>query len=233
MEESVAQSVISWYENLEAKAVEFKRYVPLAESNLQTWSPLLAEVIVEAGNIVDSLFRFGADEIQERGREKERNRLNINDFRVLYNERYRLDTRKVILLSEPPEYRVPFARWADNHTPAWWSTYTSLKHDRLQSFQSASWIAAIDSLAAALLSLAFQPALIVAMMRKDWLDYRMNPESLIEHAKAGWKNCAALSLHTSLFALILGGPELPDIISNFRPSHYGASSRLINHFGRL
>ncbi len=67
MEESVAQSVISWYENLEAKAVEFKRYVPLAESNLQTWSPLLAEVIVEAGNIVDSLFRFGADEIQERG----------------------------------------------------------------------------------------------------------------------------------------------------------------------
>lgn len=109
MEEEIAQNVISWYSNVESKGLEFRRYVPPVGDNLQVWSPILAEVIVEAGTIVDSVFR-SAYRLSAPCDEEERRKLNINDFCRLHRDKYGLHSRKAILISAPPEYRMPFCQ---------------------------------------------------------------------------------------------------------------------------
>ena len=232
MEEEIAQSVISWYSNVESKAVEFTRYVPLVGENLQTWSPFLAEIIVEAGSIVDSVLRNSFSPREPCDEEKRKN-LKINDFCRLYRDKYDLHSRKVILISAPPEYRAPFDKWEEHNPPEWWKHYTALKHNRIQAFRHATWTTTIDALAGALLCIATRPVYFPSMMRRDWIDFRnITPERLIELAHEGWKQNLPVSVHTNLFALILGGMPLPEDIKDLEPHRYGASPRLMNYLGK-
>ncbi|MCW5799988.1 MAG: hypothetical protein KIT40_15940 [Nitrospira sp.] len=225
--------VISWYEEIEARAIEFRRYVPPSGQNDKTWSPYLASIIVEASSIVDSVFRRLFNPKQRvHGKKKRRTALTINDFCALYKSKYDLEKRRPILLTSPPQYRAPFNNWTEHQVPEWWAVHTKLKHDRIKHMRMATWGSAINALAAALIAVAFLPKSTAAMMNRDWLDFDADPQQIEKMSHGGWKEGRGVSVHTKLFALILSGTDLPEEICDLQPHRYGRSPRLVNALAR-
>jgi hypothetical protein len=58
MDEATTSNIIRWYEGLEEEIVDFLRCVPPQDQNMNTWSPRLATVIVEACGYCLSLENF-------------------------------------------------------------------------------------------------------------------------------------------------------------------------------
>src|SRR5438445_9234092 len=57
VDEYQASSIISWYEELEERLIEFLKFLPFTSNNLNVFSPRLAGVVTETCHILDSLFR--------------------------------------------------------------------------------------------------------------------------------------------------------------------------------
>ena len=234
MNESQADNVLGQYEHLERQLVQFKRFVPPLGQNQKTWSPRLATVVVESCILLDSIFRHAScGPIRMAGRRINRQNLKLPHYCRLYSPKYNLANRKVILLSSPPEYRTPFVGWAEHSAPAWWDVHNDLKHDRIPHLRRATWEMAIDALAGLLLVITFMPDFTMPLMRRNWIDFRVNPEIFLRWAKEGYPSHTASWLHTSFFAIPLGGDPLPGRIEDLRPANYGATSWLITFFGRI
>jgi hypothetical protein len=176
MDEATALNIIRWYEGLEEEVVDFLRYVPPQNQNMNVWSPRLATVIVEACGLIGSLFRYiSPAEVTIHGKKKKRDKLKILDYAELYSAKLQLPARKIILLISPSSYRNPFSIWSkqvskSSTTPSWWTTNNDLKHQRIDNFCKATMNTAIDALAGALLIISKVPELLPAVLRHGWLD---------------------------------------------------------------
>ncbi len=233
MDDSKADILVRWYENLEEQISDFMRYVPPQGQNKKTWSPRLATVIVESCGLIDSLLRdISPSRVTIKGETLKRKQLELPHFCTLYNTKYGLATRSLIVLSSPPEYRTPFAGWTAAKAPDWWTTHNKLKHERLKHAREATWGRAIDALAGALVTIAVLPELTQALMRRHWLEVNMNPELILDYARDGFRQNDPIPLITSFFALILCNRPLPANIGDFSPAAHGGSARLIAFFGR-
>ena len=237
MDEATASNIIRWYEGLEEEVVEFLRYVPPQNQNMNVWSPRLATVIVEACGLIDSLFRYiSPAKVTIHGKKKKRDKLNILDYAELHSSNLQLPAQKIILLISPPSYRNPFGIWSKQgsrsfKTPSWWTINNDLKHQRIDNFCKATMDMAIDALAGALLIISKVPELLPATLRHGWLDLGgLNPEHLLETLQKGREG---RTLETSLFALWLGYWELPKDIKDFSPLRYHGSKRLLSFFGKF
>jgi len=237
MDEATALNIIRWYEGLEQEVVDFLRYVPPQNQNMNVWSPRLATVIVEACGLIDSLFRYiSPAKVTIYGKKKKCDELTILDYAELYSTKLKLPARKIILLISPPSYRSPFGIWSKQGsriftTPTWWTTNNDLKHKRIDNFYKATINTAFDALAGSLLVISKVPELLPAVLRHGWLDLGgCNPEYLLEILKKGEEGRI---LETSLFALWLGNWELPVDIKDFSPIRYHGSKRLLSFFGKF
>jgi len=243
MDDVEAYNCLMWFDSTERRLVKFCHDVPPQNQNLKTWSPLLAEIIVEASSIVDSLFCHiagSADAATPTGSKK--NNLGLPDYFELYNGDLELSKRKLILLTTPPEFRSPFNCWTPENAPLWWATHNKLKHDRLKHMPAAHLSSAIEATGGAfMLFCAFaeeHASLLRALMRHESLSsYNVNPEILLKQAegktlRSYLKSWPIWSL-SRFFAVMLGGEELPSKIEDFRPAPYNGGPKLMEFFGRI
>jgi hypothetical protein len=243
MDDVEAYNCLMWFDSMERKLVKFCRIVPPQNQNENTWSPLLAEIIVEASSIVDSLFCHIAGSVTTASNTgTTKNNLDLSDYYDLYNDANRLSQRKLILLTTPPEFLSPFDCWTRAQAPAWWTTHNKLKHDRLKNMPDAHLSSAIKAAGGALmLFCAFaeeHASLLQALMRHESLSsYNQNPEILLKHAKdktlRRYLHSRPIWSLSKLFAVMLGEDELPHRIEDFRPAPLNGGSKLTEFFGRI
>src|SRR5262245_24008129 len=111
MNEKTAENIIHWYASLEKQVLDFLTVVPPQGQNLKTWSPSLADVMVGACNLIESVL-FAITPAQVRVSRKERRRkevrtragiryvakrkdLSLEDYAEVYSASLRLPERKV------------------------------------------------------------------------------------------------------------------------------------------
>jgi len=241
MNDIKAESVVQWYEYLEKQLSDYFKYVPPFAKNMKTCSPLLATVIVEACEIIDSLLRYVSPPVVTiKGKQKEREELELPDFFELYSNKLQLPERTAILLITPPEYRTPFKIWSkisssNFESPNWWKAHNKLKHQRLDYFlRKATLNTAIDALAGAIVIISSLPELVHILIRRNWFKLNLNPEIILDAVnKNNLTSLFPFTVETSLFAVIFNKNPLPPNINDFRPVLYRGSSRLIKFFSKL
>lgn len=133
MDEFTAGQLLDWYERIEKGILLFGEQVPLASDNERFEAPLLASYLIDAGGLVDSIFRDMTEETVTVSRGNiRRGDCNIIDFSEVHAMKlYLVNTRSIMFVS-PPRTRSPFASWKNGDTALdWWKAYNALKHDRL------------------------------------------------------------------------------------------------------
>ncbi len=230
--------VVIRYESLEAQLVEFLKHVPPQGSNMNAWSPTVATIIKEACSLLETILKWSSPtKAKVRGRVKKRKDLSIEDLAILNSELLGLAKRKVIWLTSPPEYRTPYDCWVNLsqskrvRAPAWWTTHNRLKHDEISFMEEATVNMGIDALAGLILAAGSSPEMTRALMQRDLLHWRnVPPHQVVTWALGGFPQGFPIILKTTLFAILLGGPPLPDDINEFRPAAHTNSPLLVHHF---
>jgi hypothetical protein len=188
-----AGEMLRWYEGLETQVMDFICLVPPHDThNLNSWSSQMATVLVEACCLIESIFhQFKNEAATVQGKPQPRARLTLGAYAELDSSRLCLPERTVILLTDTPTYRTPFALWTDpmggacfdkhKHVPEWWDLYNRSKHRRITAFPEFTLTRAIDALARALVVISTIPAFAPALLRHEWLPLGgWNPEMLLE-----------------------------------------------------
>jgi len=235
MDDFTADVLISWFKDLENQLQEFISSVPIHEQNMNTWSPRLATLTIDACGLIDSLWRYNtSNRIDYYNNVVLKDDFKLEHYGFLYWES--LNQQKVILLQSPPQYIKPFEVWSNENnarsqSPIWWSTHNKFKHNRLEHIEKATLNIAINALAGLLAVIAIYPVqLVPALLRSELLEsYGYNPEFILGEILKG----DPFTIVTSLFALVLGEKNLPEDIREFRPAFYKGGNRLIKFFGRI
>ena len=120
--------VLEWFTELEQQLHRFLRTVNYNDQNRDSVFPILANIIVDAGSILDTVFReeYSADTPQKSA-------LTIKQFLPHYESRLSLSKGRVLIYQFPPQYLEPFAAWSTNcqHNLTWWNAHNELKHNRI------------------------------------------------------------------------------------------------------
>jgi hypothetical protein len=238
MDDFDKDQVLQWYTQLEEELLGVLKYIPPAKQNLAAFSPRLASVIIESCGLLDSILRqVSPDPAVLDGRSKPKKDLDIVDYAKLYAAKLRIPVAKSIVMITPPRYLSPFNSWIDllsggNYRPTtWWRTHTELKHDRIANLERAQLEVAIESLCGLHLMIATLPEFARAVLGRGWvLGKKMSPEYTIEILEGSGSE--SLLVESKLFAVARGPEKLPDQISDFHPSLFNASERVIDFFGR-
>ncbi|HEY7491333.1 MAG TPA: hypothetical protein VIH59_09530 [Candidatus Tectomicrobia bacterium] len=232
MDATTAANVIRWYRSLEEQLQNVLNVVPPLEPNLrQAWSPMLATVIVEACNLVESiLYDITPDHVQapwRKGRKpwRSRNCLTLKDYACLYCQQLHLTECKVVFFHEPLSWQRPFEQWSGQQAPFpapdWWAVHNKSKHRRLSHFAEFTLEKAIAALAGAMVVITSAPTVPVArelfwaMIQHEWINPANDfPASTIEEFYGGQgASDQYLCVETSLFAVLFGRPSLPEDIN--------------------
>jgi hypothetical protein len=231
MDAQTATTVLRWYEELEEQLGTFMKRIPPHGKNLQVWSPALATILVEACNLIESVFyHITPDPVIVNKSKKKRDKLYLRDYATLYSNHLRLPERKVVIFQEPLDWCTPFAQWSDATTfpsPAWWNVHNKSKHSRLDHFEDFTLKRARDALAGALVVIATAPLvdsakdLVAVMIKQGWIhiDIHGGEKEMLDHFYNNHNiKGACLIPETSLFAAILSVTPLPQELGGLK--HY-------------
>jgi hypothetical protein len=239
MDERTADITIRWYEDLEAQLIDVLRFIPPQEGNLTTWSPKLATIMVEACNLLESVFYHitpytvdatGKAKVDIDGKRKDRDGMKLRDYAALYASPLQLSERQVAVFQAPFHWRSPFSGWVGSAsvppfpTPNWWEIHNRSKHRRLDHYPEFTLERALDALAGAMATLVSAPRLpaatplIHAMVRHRWFNV---PSALVDFLEdfyfKGFGEQYWYCPETSLFAVPMGHEPFPkdprDILS--------------------
>ena len=75
MDSKNADLIIEFYKDVEKRLLKFTKYIPYNDENKSVMLPLLSSIIVEAGSLIDIIFR---EKFANNNKQKEN--LNINDY---------------------------------------------------------------------------------------------------------------------------------------------------------
>lgn len=75
-------------------------------------------------------------------------RLNMGDFRDLFEEYYNQLSKHAVYLLITKEKIIPFKEWGSGKSLSWWDAYTDLKHNRFKNRKSATVKNVLNGLAA-------------------------------------------------------------------------------------
>jgi len=253
MDEKMAENALRWYESLETLVLDFMKVVPPHDQNLSVWSPRLADVLVEACNLIESVLFEITDAcvpVYRKGRERKprpgdteprycakRTALSLFDYADLYSPSLRLPTRKVFPFEGPFCWRDPFTAWVgwtpgkSSDSPRWWAMHNKSKHSRLAQLPSFTLDNTLDALAGALVILATVKALRPALARRGWLGSPYGAQEdllqVVEQYDCESRKLEGWSfVETPLFSVPLGTQALPDAISDFHRPLYELSPRI-------
>lgn len=222
MDEATAANVIRWYESLEERVVDYMKGTPPQGQNLRAWSPILATVLVEACNLLESvLYHITPEPPPSSLGLRSRSRLILEHYAKLYSKRFGLPGRKVAFFQEPFGWRIPFKRWARRKmvpkkglvfpAPEWWNVHNASKHRRLDHFNEFTLEKTIDALAGALVIITTAPyepsgeELALAMVKNGWTPTQTD---ILNFYKGRW-GLYFFCPETRLFSVPLGEASLP------------------------
>jgi hypothetical protein len=108
MDDYLTSSIVHWYEELEDRLLEFLKFFPLIDQNLDVASPRLADLITETCNILDSLFR----ECLSAAMASSASKIDVVLYAKYYTPLLGLHETKSFVFVSPPIYITPFEGWS-------------------------------------------------------------------------------------------------------------------------
>jgi hypothetical protein len=224
MDETAADNALRWYEDLEAQLIEVLRFIPPQGGNLTNWSPKTATITVEACNLLESvLYHITPPSVPIKGKPKDRKHLLLTDYGELYAAQLRLAERKAAVFQAPFRWLTPYSSWAglpagtSLQNPEWWAVHNRSKHRRLDHYSEFTISRAFEALAGAMITIVTMPTcsaarpLIDAMIRHKWIDTPGEVADCLPDFYMGkYPPRDWICPETSLFAVLLGNPEVPE-----------------------
>lgn len=161
-DERKSRTNLSWnmYLDLEKEIIDFLNYVPLAESQLEVFSPKLANIILQAGPEVLNAFNLSIGNLEARAKmdkmfvssnpsydldaiwreeaelRKNHKSLTFNKYYAFLekNGYYKLSRAEVQFRENASFVFNPF----NEEIPNWWKIYNGLKHDKYDNLSRAT-----------------------------------------------------------------------------------------------
>lgn len=225
-----AEQVIIWYRNLEAQLENFLMTVPYSSGNHDVYLPLLAPLMVEAGSLIDTVFRKELPAQRTSCR-----KLDIGDFASYFEEHYRLSGVKSLLFQHPPRYLTPFDRWTSARTGnyverKWWTNYNRLKHNRIEKYSLATLEETVSIVCALQQVISVLPTFTRALWRHDLLHARSYVHYAGQNIEESTIRGAGM-VETPLFATPIGHERFPANIEDVEAFFFGGK-KLARFLGR-
>ncbi len=232
MKNDDAELVLDWFGDLEHRLVIFLKTVNYNNQNRNSVFPILANLIVDAGSIIDTIFR---EELALHS--SKRSALTIKHYREYFEPRLKLSAGRVFLYQYPPQFIEPFASWASGnaHSLGWWTDYNELKHNRIAEYHRATLKNAVTTLAALFQVIAAINTFFETLLRRDMVDTNglgiSGPKlGLIEWVDDG-KSLDTILIESNLFAYPRGRNRFPIELDKLKPAQFGRR-RLVRFMGR-
>jgi hypothetical protein len=162
------RTVIVSFKLIEAMLGEVLEVVPYCQDHKNVWSPRLATILLEAGNLLDSLWKWETCTGKSGPGKKNP---NIKDHFKRFGAK--LAKRWVVFWGEEGERIQPFAAW--DGTPVyqdlpWWKDHNAVKHERLTDKKLATLGNAVQALAGLFVAIFNCPSCWDAIWQEDWID---------------------------------------------------------------
>jgi len=218
MRDVQAGSILEWFVELEQRLIGVLGYVPFSEKTKDVSIPRISSIILEAGSLVDTIFR------ETIVTEKTPDRLSMRDFAPYFEEKYHLSALRSIAFIWPPAYIVPFEPWSnaeadDRAALTWWKTYTDMKHSRVRALDESTIGKGIESMAALHQVMSQTPHFWRPLLRREMLTsaslHVVNFVRNLEQDKA-WDH--SVTVESALFCTTLGATRFPERIGDLRGS---------------
>jgi hypothetical protein len=247
VDEFQTSSIISWYEELEERLIEFLKFFPFIPPNKNVSSPRLAGVVTETCHILDSLFREVSNPKETiKGKSKKKEKLNVEDYAELYAKRFNLPATKSLMFVSPPRYVTPFKGWEPLTTGGgyiplpWWSAYNDLKHSRIENIKHATLENAVNSLCGLHQVIAKLPELAPATVQSGWFPIHGVSRSGVLYTKDVGElltnysqECESFLIESKLFIVPAGKTIFPgNTPTDLDPNMYYRSQKLSRFLGR-
>lgn len=230
MKEVVATRIVEAYEAIENDLLNFLRIVPYEDQNKNTWSPKLVRILLDAGSLIDSIFRNASPVRVERttGKSVKRKDLTMTDFRRIFKQRFGLSDLISLVYISPPILLQPFNRW-EHKSPAWWSDYNNIKHNRLKNTSLATINTTLNAVCGLFELIAQYPEMCRVLLRYGWLktgNYNLDliipvlslEDRLDEMPKQAVHD--TFLIQTKLFVTTIGPNPFPNDIKKILPMYY-------------
>jgi hypothetical protein len=171
---------------------------------------------------------------------KKRDKLDIRDYAELYARRLNLPATKSLMFVSPPQYMIPFEKWAPLTTGGeyealpWWQVYNHLKHSRIEHIKKATLANAVNSLCGLHQVIVKLPELVRATARHGWFPtqgvhatrfYLTDIGADLKNISQGQGHQTFL-VESKLFIVPLGPKPFPEDIADLDPTYYYCSPRL-------
>ncbi len=192
--------------------------------------PLLAPLVVEAGSLIDTIFREEyANPI------KDRRELRIGDYAPHYENTLQLSQVKSLVFQYPPSFLMPFEGWTSGKTGnfaelKWWTKYNKIKHNRIEQYNLATLDTTIKILCALQQVISKLPTFTRTLWRHNLLKSFTNDQMAGQNIEDTNINYFA-SVETQLFFTPIGNEKFPEKLEDTVPLFFG-SERLARFLGR-
>ena len=225
MTNDAAELILNWYLELERRLCGFLQTIPFNTENSLITLPPLANIIVDAGSLWDTILR---EEFPSG--EKPRDKLDICDFAPHYESTLQLSKLRSVLYQYPLSYVTPFKGWLDPSTGTykrlqWWSDYNKLKHDRIKEFSRSTLTTAIASVGGLFQVLARMNVFFDALLRHDMIDLNGistdGPLRVILDSMDSREMLHSILIESEMFAVTRGCRDFPDDITQLHPRNFG------------
>jgi len=171
MTDDEAEVILNQYQDLEERLGAVLQVVPFSTSNSLVVIPRLANLIVDAGSLIDTIFR----EEFPPPKPGSKHEPTIREFAPHYEKLLELSKIKAVLYQHPASYVDPFTGWiaptTGKYQPLqWWVDYNKLKHARITEMNRSTLHTAIAALGALFALMARMDTFFDALLRHDMVD---------------------------------------------------------------
>jgi len=232
MDESNTDVIIQFFGELEDRLLGFMRYIPFNEENNSVILPLLSSIIVEAGSLIDTIFR---EEYLHSPKPKKD--LTISDFAPYYEKNYYFSKKRTLLFIYPPSYIIPFVGWIDENnskykTINWWQNYNKLKHSRIENIKLSTLNTAVNAMCALHQIISQLPTFVCSLIRYDMISCGSWGIDYIKEQLISGATEVTVLIETKLFATPSGRYSFPENVIDIHPIKFGQSKKLSRLLGR-
>ncbi len=232
-------SIIFSYEAQEKMLLDFLQYVPYDEINKDTHSPLLENIIINAGSLIDSLFRNWSpkEHIRSTGKKVSRRDLNMRDFQMIYDTKYNFSEKNVFVYLTPPRIISPYEIWSKTKVKKsdWWRDYNEIKHDRVKNRDKATFETALQVLCGLFFLISQNEKMTKALLRHKWLgtggyNLEILIPSLEDLESKGILGPDTFLIESQLFATTVGDSLIPKELKKIKPLFFHGGNRRLGPF---
>ena len=217
MRDVQAGQVLEWFLELEERLSELMRHVPYSENTEEVSLPRAAGIILEAGSLIDTVFRETMPTQASRGS------LTMRDYRPHFEDKFHLSNLRSLMFYWPPKYLVPFSGWqaagaGGEQQPSWWRAYSDMKHSRISSLPQATLGNAVLTLAALHQVMSQTSPFWEPLLRREMIDSNHIHVANYVHSlttKQPWAS-EVVTVESALFSTTLGSKRFPERIADLR-----------------